>query len=140
MKLNYLLKGINKIKKSDFNPDITYLTCDTKKIIKNCVFVCLKGVNFDGHDFAKKAIDLGACAIVVEKDLDLANQILVEDSHKAFAKMCANFYNNPSEKLKFIGVTGTNGKTSTTKIIKEILTSQGKNVGLIGTIQNEIGS
>ena len=140
MKLDYILKNINNIKKSNFNPDVSYLTCDTQKIIKNSIFVCLKGVNFNGHNFAKKALCLGACAVVVEEDLDLPKQILVENTHKAFAKMCANFYNNPSEKLKFIGVTGTNGKTSTTKIIKEILTKQGKTVGLIGTIQNEIGS
>ena len=121
MKWDYILKNINNIKKSNFNPDVSYLTCDTQKIIKNAIFVCLKGVNFNGHNFAKKALCLGACAVVVEEDLDLPKQILVENTHKAFAKMCANFYNNPSEKLKFIGVTGTNGKTSTTKIIKEIL-------------------
>ena len=139
MKLDLLLKNIKHIKKADFNPKVNFLTCSTDEVKKDCVFACLKGVNFDGHDFAKKALDFGACAVIVEKDLNLPNQILVENSHKAFAKMCANFCGNPSQKLKFIGVTGTNGKTSTTKIIKDILTKHGKKVGLIGTIQNEIG-
>ncbi len=138
MRLINLLKNIKHIKEINFNPNINFLTCSTENIAENCLFACLKGVNYNGHDFAKKALSLGAIAILTEKDLNLPNQILVENTHKAYAKMCANFYDNPSKKLKFIGVTGTNGKTSVTKIIKEILMSQGKVVGLIGTIQNEI--
>lgn len=138
MNLNALLKDIDHKKNKDFNPNVLNLTCDSNEVKKDFVFACLKGTNFDGHDFAEKAISLGACAVLVEKDLKLENQILVEDSHKAYAKMCANFYDNPAEKLKIIGVTGTNGKTSVTKLIKNILTKQGKKVGLIGTIQNEI--
>lgn len=138
MKLVNLLKNIKHVKKTNFNPEIKYLSCSTEDVKENCLFACLKGVNYDGHDFAKKAISSGAIAVLTEKELHIPNQILVENSHKAYAKMCANFYGNPAKKLKFIGVTGTNGKTSVTKIIKEILTSQGKTVGLIGTIQNEI--
>lgn len=139
MKLENLLKEIGHIKQFNFNPSVSFLTCDTNEIKKDSIFVCLKGINFDGHNFAKKALNLGAIAVVVEKDLKLPNQILVENTHKAFSKMCANFYDNPARKLKIIGVTGTNGKTSTTKLIKDILTKHGKKVGLIGTIQNEIG-
>ncbi len=140
MKLNSILENVQHIKKSNFNPNISFLTCRSQEIKKNGIFACLKGVNYDGHKFAKKALNAGAAAIVVEKDLNLPNQILVSNSHEAYAKMCANFYNNPAQHLKFIGVTGTNGKTSISKIIKDILAMNGKKVGLIGTIQNEIGS
>ena len=140
MKLNCLLKNVEHKKNSTLNPDIKFLTCNSKEVKKNSLFVCLNGVNFNGHNFANAAIKAGAVAVLVEKNLNLKNQIIVKDTHKAFAKICANFYSNPAKKLKFIGVTGTNGKTSISKIIKEILTNANKKVGLIGTIQNEIGN
>ena len=77
--------------------------------------------------------------IVCQRDLGLKNQILVENSHYAYAKMCANLAGNPASKLKIIGVTGTNGKTTVTSIIKTVLQDLGFRVGLIGTIQIEIG-
>lgn len=138
MNLNNLLEKITHKKNETFNPKISFISCNSNKIKQNTLFVCLKGINFDGHDFAKKAILNGAVAVVVEKDLKLENQILVKNTHKAFGIIAANFYNNPAEKLKFIGVTGTNGKTSVSKIIKDILTKQGKKVGLISTINIEI--
>lgn len=138
MELNCLLENVEHAKNSALNPDITFLTCNSKEVTKNSLFVCLKGVKFNGHEFAKDAIKAGAVAVLVEKNLNLENQVIVKDTHKAFAKICANFYSNPAKKLKFIGVTGTNGKTSVSKIIKEILTNANKKVGLIGTIQHEI--
>ena len=139
MNLIKILENVSHIKQKDFNPEISFLTSNSNNVKKDSVFVCLKGANFDGHDFAKKAISAGASVVVVEKDLHLSNQVLVKNTHEAYAKMCANLYENPAKNLKFIGVTGTNGKTSVSKIIKDLLTKQGIKTGLIGTIQNEIG-
>ena len=112
--------------------------CDSRKVVKNSVFVCIVGVLTDGHLFAKQANESGASVIFCEKDLGLENQIIVEDTKAVYSTLCAAFFGNPSKQLKLIGVTGTSGKTSTTYMIKSLLEKQGKKVGLIGTIQNII--
>ena len=121
------------------NIEITGVTCDSRHVTDGSIFVCINGVNIDGHTFAEKAYENGAAVIVCEKDLGLDNQIIVEDTRKEFAIISANWFNNPSKKLKIIGVTGTNGKTSVSYMIKEILENCGHKVGLVGTIQNMIG-
>ena len=93
----------------------------------------------DGHDYALKAVELGAAVIVAERDLGLENQIIVENTHATFASMSAKWFGEPSKSLKLIGVTGTNGKTSVTYMLKNIIEAMGYKVGLIGTIQNMIG-
>ena len=118
--------------------EIAFVTDDSRKVSQGCAFVCCKGANFDGHTFAQKAVELGAGLIVCEYDTGVENQVIVEDSKKVYALMCANFFDNPSKKMKMIGITGTNGKTTSTYLIKDILQQQGKKVGLIGTIQNMI--
>ena len=118
--------------------DITFVTDDSRKVTAGCAFVCCKGASFDGHTFAQKAVELGAGLIVCEQDTGVENQVIVADSKKAYALLCANFFDNPSKKMKMIGITGTNGKTTSTYLIKDILQQQGKKVGLIGTIQNMI--
>ena len=119
--------------------EITGVTCDSRTVQMGNAFVCIKGSAVDGHRFAQKAFEQGAAVIIAEEDTGIENQILVHDSHAAFATMSANWFSNPSKKLKLIGITGTNGKTSTTYMIKKILESKGHKVGLIGTIQNMIG-
>lgn len=119
--------------------EITGVTCDSRKVKDGFAFVCIKGSNFDGHKFAKSAKENGAAVIIAEQDTGLCNQIIVPDTHAAYSNMCANWFDNPADKLKLIGVTGTNGKTSVTYMIKKILESKGYKVGLIGTIQNMIG-
>ncbi|MBQ6928769.1 MAG: UDP-N-acetylmuramoyl-L-alanyl-D-glutamate--2,6-diaminopimelate ligase [Oscillospiraceae bacterium] len=119
--------------------EISFVTDDSRKVEKGCAFVCCKGGSFDGHTFAEKAAEIGAQLIVCERDMGVPNQIIVADSKKAYALLCANFFGNPSRKMKMIGITGTNGKTTSTYLIKDILQQQGKKVGLIGTIQNMIG-
>lgn len=138
MKLVKLLDGV-EYSGVVMDSEISFLTCDSRQVKEGCLFACLKGVNCDGHDYAFQASKFGASAILVEKDMGVANQIIVDNTHAAYAKVCANFYNNPAKKLKFIGVTGTNGKTTVTNIVKNILSMENKKVGLIGTIQNEIG-
>ncbi|GHU86121.1 UDP-N-acetylmuramoyl-L-alanyl-D-glutamate--2,6-diaminopimelate ligase 1 [Clostridia bacterium] len=116
------------------------ITSSTKDLEQNYVFVCIKGMNADGHDFAEEALRLGASFIVCERDLNLPNQIVVDDTRKAYAMLCAKWFDYPAQKMKMIAVTGTNGKTTTTTIIKRVLSQlTGEPTGLIGTIQNEIG-
>ncbi len=118
--------------------EISFVTDDSRKVSEGCAFVCCSGASFDGHSFAKKAEEIGAKLIVCEKDMGVENQIIVKDSKKAYSLMCANFFDNPSRKMKMIGITGTNGKTTSTYLIKDILQQQGKRVGLMGTIRNMI--
>ena len=135
MKLRDLIKCDNPILR---DIEITAVTCNSKQITKGCLFVCIKGAKFDGHSFAEEAISAGAAVVVAEQDTGVQNQILVEDSHEAFAIISANWFNNPAKKLKLIGVTGTNGKTSVAYMLKMILEKAGHKVGLIGTINNII--
>lgn len=121
------------------NTEISGVTCDSRKVKEGFAFVCISGSVSDGHEYAATAVKSGAAVIVAEKDLGYENQIIVSDTHEQYAKMCANWFGNPAKDLKLIGVTGTNGKTSVTYMIKRILESMGHKVGLIGTIQNMIG-
>ncbi len=136
MKLSQLI-AINNLELA--NVEISGLTCDSSQVKSGYVFVCIKGEKFDGHTFANDAINRGAAVVVTERDLGIANQIIVEDTRAAFAIMSANWFGNPAKRLKLIGVTGTNGKTSVTYMLKQILESTGAKVGLVGTIQNMIG-
>lgn len=118
--------------------EISGVTADSRQVEQGVLFVCIKGGKFDGHDHAQQALDEGAAAILCERDLGLANQLLCADTRHAYGILCGNWYDNPSQKLKMIGVTGTNGKTTVTCMLKHILEAAGKKVGLLGTIQNEI--
>lgn len=118
---------------------VTYITDDSRKLQQGCVFVCIEGSHFDGHSKAQEALDAGAAAIVVQRDLGLAQQVIVENSRYAYAMLCAAFFGNPADSLKMIGVTGTNGKTTVCFLLKEILEYAGYKTGLIGTVKTMIG-
>lgn len=136
MKLYDLIKGIAVTHIP--NREIVSITDNSNKIQKDCIFVCVKGGSFDGHSKAKEAVELGAI-VVVDHDMCLENQIVVPNTREFYGELCCAWFGNPEKKMKFIGVTGTNGKTTMTNVIKHILTDNGYKVGLIGTIQNEIG-
>lgn len=143
MILNKLLNGLDyKTNIDDLDKIyIKNITTDSRNLKPGDVFICITGSRFDGHKFAKNSLLLQSSKdiiVITQKNLELKNQIVVKDTRKAYAKLAANYFGNPADKLKLIGVTGTNGKTSTTYIIKHILESFGKKVGLIGTIQNQI--
>ena len=122
------------------NLEITGLTDDSRKVQSGMVFACIRGERFDGHTAAAEALEKGAAAVLVDHDLGLGDrQILTEDTRALYGKLCAAWFGHPERKMRFIGVTGTNGKTTITNLIKHILTENGRKVGLIGTIQNEIG-
>jgi len=121
--------------------DIDALTCDSNEKINNGIYFCIKGLSHDGHDFAKDSIKNGAVCLVVEKYMDIPiTQILVENVRSAMSYVSSVFYETYKANMKFVGITGTNGKTTTTFLIREILTKMGKKVGLIGTEGIYIGS
>lgn len=137
MKLSQILKNINVLNNYP-DVDVLDVTQDSRLVKDGSLFVCIKGAAFDGHSVADEMLNNGAVAVIVERDLGLDNQVIVENSRAVFSQICANFFGNPADKLKLIGLTGTNGKTTTTFLIKQILENVGKKVGLIGTVQNMI--
>lgn len=124
--------------------EISKVCYDSRKAEKDCVFVCIVGFVTDGHKYIEKAIEQGAKALVVQNGSDLPEipqditVVFSDDTRKMLAKMSAAFFGNPEKKLKIIGVTGTNGKTTVTTLVKSILEFQEKSVGLIGTNANYI--
>ena len=138
MKLYELLEGNAKTYLDD--TEVKGITDDTRKVSEGYIFVCIKGERFDGHSAAAEMLEKGALAVVTEHNLNLGDrQIIVENTRDFYGMLCAKWFDHPERKMKFIGVTGTNGKTTITNVIKKILTDKGYKVGLIGTIQNEIG-
>lgn len=135
MKLKELLDNSGKFSEIE----ISGITRDSRNVKPGFCFVCVAGDTADGHTFAQKAEEAGAAVIIAERDVNCKNQIIVDDTHSIYSDMCARWFGNPAKSLKLIGVTGTNGKTSVTYILKKVLEKAGCKVGLIGTIQNMIG-
>lgn len=134
MYLQQLLNGVAYQTAGAGNPDISALSCDTSTVKQNCLFFCLKGNKYDGHDFFRKAIGDGAAAIVCDHRLDTqALQIIVDDVRSAMSIAAKNFYGNCADKLKIISIVGTNGKTSTSYILDAILSRAGYKTAVIGT-------
>lgn len=134
MKLSSLLEGVVCSPEKFENIEIDKIAISSNDCAKGSLFVCLKGSNLDGHNFASDAVKKGASAIVCEKKLNVSvPQIIVTNTRKALAKIAANFFDNPAKQLKIIAITGTNGKTSTCYIIRSILEKNKKKCGLIGT-------
>ena len=136
MLLSSLIKGLKVIfVKGNTNIEISSISQNANEENKNGLFLCYKGVNFDGHLAINKAIENGAVALVVERYIQNVKlpQVIVKNTRKIMHKICNRFFNNPLKKIKVIGITGTNGKTTTCNILKQILESANKKVGLIGT-------
>ena len=136
MKLIELLKDV-EYKKIIGNKDINIkeIVIDSNRVVQDSLFICICGKDFDGHSYAKQAQRYGARAIVCEKELDLnVTQIIVDNSRLAMSEIASNFYNRADKKMKIIAVVGTNGKTTTSHIIKSVLDACSIKCGLIGTL------
>lgn len=121
------------------DPIITSLEMDSREVKSGSLFFCVEGYTVDGHAYAAQAEKLGAAAIIAEKDVDVHIPVIkVKDSKRAMARLADAFYKQPTQKLHLIGVTGTNGKTSTTHIIETIFRSAKQNTGLVGTMYMKI--
>ena len=121
--------------------EITGVRYDSRRVGPGNLFVAVRGACFDGHSFIEQAVDKGAVAIVGEKPglSKRATTIVVPNSREALARLAATYYGDPSRRLKVIGVTGTNGKSTTTFLVKHLLERANQSTGLIGTIRYEIG-
>jgi len=142
MILGKLLENIDTIKiEADVSMDIPGICYDTRVIRSGEIFIAIRGYETDGHKYIKEAVSRGAVCIICEEAPDIPIQyVIVEDSRKALAAVSAVWFDFPAKKLKLVGVTGTNGKTSVTNLIKHVIDKCSKSkVGLIGTNGNFIG-
>jgi len=150
MELTELINNLNVIQVAGDvqRKEISKLVYDSRLVSANSIFVAIKGYKTDGHNFIIDAINNGAEAVVLENDGIVPDEffihrnvtkILVKDSRIALAELSKGFYKNPSSKIQLIGITGTNGKTTTSWLIKYILDYSGLKAGLLGTIANYIG-
>ncbi len=138
MKLYKLINGIAETALEDM--EISGITDNTSKVREGFIFVCVRGASFDGHSAAERMLEKGAALVIAEYDLGLGyRQIITENSREFYGRLCAAWFDHPERKIKVLGITGTNGKTTITNIIKNILMSCGIKSGLLGTIRNEIG-
>ncbi len=144
MKLYDLLEGINELHREKIrryiNIDIKGIAYDSRKVKDGYLFFALTGTFLDGHDFIKNAIENGASFIIGEKEIRGLNvpYLQVKNGRKALSEISAKFYNYPARRLKIIGVTGTNGKTTTTFVLDSIIRAYGKKTTLLGTVHNKI--
>ena len=144
MKLKELLTNLDyKLVKGSTEVDINKINYDSRKVTTKDIFICVKGFASDGHKFATSAIEKGAACIICEDEIECDKNVTiikVDNCRKALAILSCNYYDNPSKKMKMIGITGTNGKTTSAFMVKSILEAEGKKVGLVGTIANYIGN
>ncbi len=144
MELKKLLEGVHyKESQGNATIEVQKIEYDSRKVTTGDVFVCITGFQTDGHKYAAKAVESGAAALICEHMPEEIGEkvtvIQVENSREALAIMAVHYYNEPSKKMHVIGVTGTNGKTTTTYLMKSVLDHVGKKVGIVGTIENRIG-
>ncbi len=135
MKLSVLLSGIDCLQIPDTDVEITGLCFDSRKVEPGYLFCCLVGTRMDGHDYAEAADAKGAAVLLVQRQLPISlPQVVVEDTRKAFALLCGNWFGRPADRLHLFGVTGTNGKTTTAFMMHTILMHLKLKTGLIGTV------
>src|ERR1700754_4954718 len=116
--------------------EVTALAYDNRLVTPGTLFFCVPGFTRDGHDFAADAVARGAVALVVERPLGLGvPEVVVEDVRAAMALAAARFYGDPSARLPVVGITGTNGKTTTAFLVRSLLEANGRPCGLLGTVK-----
>ncbi|MCD7033895.1 UDP-N-acetylmuramoyl-L-alanyl-D-glutamate--2,6-diaminopimelate ligase [Metabacillus sp. GX 13764] len=141
MKLEKLLSYLQYPRfKVEEDIEISSIEMDSRNAGKGSLFVCISGYTVDGHDFAEKALENGASAVLAERELDLPVSVfVVPDTKRALAVLADAFYGQPTQRLHLIGVTGTNGKTTVTHLIEKVQRAAGKETGMIGTMYIKIG-
>ncbi|MBQ5710278.1 MAG: UDP-N-acetylmuramoyl-L-alanyl-D-glutamate--2,6-diaminopimelate ligase, partial [Alistipes sp.] len=136
--LNQLLGDVRVLNDIELNPEIAGLEYDSRKVSAGDCFFAVVGTASDGHDYIASAIERGAKAVVCQRMPEVTNDdvayILVDDSNIAMAAMAAAFYDHPSRQLKLVGVTGTNGKTTTATLLYDMFMAMGYPSGLISTV------
>lgn len=131
-----------RILQGTIDGEITEIVFDSRKACEGCLFVCIRGANFDGHAYASAVADVGTRILIVEETVDVRSDVTVvqvSDSREALAVLSAAYFDHPADKIRCIGITGTKGKTTTTYMVRSILENAGYHVGLIGTIETIIG-
>ena len=141
MKLEELLRGVAvENSTAPGGLDIGEVRYDSRAVQPGDLFVAIRGFATDGHQYIGKALELGAAAIVCEEAPKGAPAVVVKNARQALAEIAANRFGHPANSMVMLGVTGTNGKTTTTYLVKHMLEQAGHKVGLIGTNQNMIGN
>ncbi|MDH4100115.1 MAG: UDP-N-acetylmuramoyl-L-alanyl-D-glutamate--2,6-diaminopimelate ligase [Nitrospirota bacterium] len=153
MKLDTLLSGLDiKTILGSTERSVIGIACDSRQVKQGDVFVAVRGFQSDGHNYLAQAAEKGAVALVIDTDHELSDEeqsyyqerykgitvVAVDNSRRSLALVADTFYGGPSRRLKLVGVTGTNGKTTTTYLLKSVLESFGERVGLLGTINYQI--
>jgi UDP-N-acetylmuramoyl-L-alanyl-D-glutamate--2,6-diaminopimelate ligase len=140
--LTHILRGIKILdRRGNMSQDISKIVFDSRKVEANCLFVAVRGTQADGHNFIQKAINGGAKTIVCEEipeQIEDMTFVKVTDAAAALGVMAANFYDNPTENIKVIGITGTNGKTSTATLLYDLFTTLGYKCGLVSTVEYRV--
>ena len=142
MKLKDLLKNVEFVEIiGEQDLDITNIAYDSRRVEKGSLFICITGFSQDGHLYAENAAEKGATVILAEKPIAVDNVtvVIVDNTRAVMAQIAVNFYKDPTNEVRVIGITGTNGKTTTTYLIKSILEQNNKKTGLLGTISTQIG-
>lgn len=144
MRLDELIEEVQKVMPVEVMTEnkraaVAGITDNTAEVEEGFIFVCIKGTKFDGHDAAEEMLKKGAVCVAAEYDLGLDNQIIVSDTRELYGHLCAIWFNHPERRMKLVGVTGTNGKTTLASMIKEVLERKGHRVGFIGTTGTTIG-
>ncbi len=145
MELNKLFEDI-KVKQwiGDKNVTISDIAADSRKVQKNSLFIAVRGVNIDGHQFIGQVVEAGASVVVCEEAPESPSAsvlfVVVENSAIALGQLASNWYGRPSENLKLVGITGTNGKTTTVTLLHRMATQLGYKAGLLSTVRNIVGT
>lgn len=142
MQLGKMMQDLDfEVLKGQLDQDIRGISYDSRKVKPGDLFICLPGLKTDGHEYIEQAVSQGAKALLMEREIlrqDDTTVLLVSDCRKAMPVVASNFFEKPSHDVKVIGVTGTNGKTTTTYLIKAILEEMGVGVGIMGTLNAQI--
>ncbi|HET8593012.1 MAG TPA: UDP-N-acetylmuramoyl-L-alanyl-D-glutamate--2,6-diaminopimelate ligase, partial [Solirubrobacterales bacterium] len=142
MELGELVRaaGVPAEIRGDDSVEVSDLAYDSRRIGPGTLFFCFAGERSDGHEFAGKAVEAGACALVVERPVEAdAPQVQVEDARAAMPPIAASFHGDPTSELTVVGITGTNGKTTTAFLVRAILEAAGHRCGLLGTVRRVVG-